>query len=149
VVLDGHRLLGGVHHACAGAVVEVDVCDLHAAGQRVGVDCEVVVLCRDLDAARGVVPDGVVAAVVAELQLEGLACRGKEGRWLGNKCGAGENDKSVCVAQVRGLTVGATHALWGGMAGSGAVCEYASVWDEHASVMPTIVQQPRHRHHCL
>jgi hypothetical protein len=44
----GAHLHGGVHHARAGAVVEVDVGHLHALGEGRRVDGEVVVLCADL-----------------------------------------------------------------------------------------------------
>jgi hypothetical protein len=46
--LDCHGLLGWVDHACACAVVEVDVRHLNALGQGVGVDGKVVVLSADL-----------------------------------------------------------------------------------------------------
>mmetsp|Transcript_21341 Transcript_21341/g.53757 ORF Transcript_21341/g.53757 Transcript_21341/m.53757 type:complete len:458 (-) Transcript_21341:84-1457(-) len=76
MVLDAERLHGGVHHAGAGAIVEVDVCHLHTLGQRGGVDRKVMVLRADLDATCGHVANGVVAAVVAEGQLEGLGAEG-------------------------------------------------------------------------
>mmetsp|Transcript_25397 Transcript_25397/g.55218 ORF Transcript_25397/g.55218 Transcript_25397/m.55218 type:complete len:438 (-) Transcript_25397:123-1436(-) len=73
MVLDGHRLLVGPHHAGAGAVVEVDVGHLHARGEGLGVHGVVVVLSADLHAPGGLVRDGVVAAMVPEGQLVGLA----------------------------------------------------------------------------
>ena len=73
VVLDAQRRLVLHDQARASAVVEVDVRDLDVGRQRGRVDGEVVVLGRDLDAARGLVADRVVASVVAELELEGGA----------------------------------------------------------------------------
>ena len=73
VVLDAQRRLVLHHEPGARAVVEVDVRDLDAGRQARRVDGEVVVLGRDLDAARGLVADRVVAPVVAELELEGGA----------------------------------------------------------------------------
>mmetsp|Transcript_22878 Transcript_22878/g.63221 ORF Transcript_22878/g.63221 Transcript_22878/m.63221 type:complete len:223 (+) Transcript_22878:973-1641(+) len=75
VVLDGHRLLVLPHHACAGAVVQVDVGHLNACWQGGWVNCEVVVLGAHFDATSRR-PDGVVAAMVAELELEGRAAKG-------------------------------------------------------------------------
>lgn len=85
VVLDAQRRLVLHDQARASAVVEVDVRDLDVGRQRGRVDGEVVVLGRDLDAARGLVADRVVASVVAELELEGGAVgeereRGERGK---------------------------------------------------------------------
>jgi hypothetical protein len=51
VVLDAHRFHRLAQEARACAVVEVDVCHLHVARERFGVDGVVVVLRADLDAA--------------------------------------------------------------------------------------------------
>ena len=59
------------------AVVEVPVRGLDLRGQRAGIDRETVVLRRDRHGARLEVADRVVGAAVPELQLEGLARRGR------------------------------------------------------------------------
>ena len=71
MILDGHGPLLAIDHARARSVVEVDVAHLHLLRQRVGLDREVVVLRGDLDAA-GWAANRVVAAVVAEFELERL-----------------------------------------------------------------------------
>ena len=72
VILNGHGPHRRVNHPRARPVVEVDVAHLHLFGQRVRLHREVVVLRRDLDAARRPA-HGVVPAVVAKLELERLA----------------------------------------------------------------------------
>ena len=61
--------------ALDGAVVEVDVGDL-GVGEAVVLDGEAVVLGGDLDAAGAQVLDRLVAAAVAEFQLEGFPAEG-------------------------------------------------------------------------
>ena len=73
VILQAEHRAPREGHALDGAVVEVHVRELGAAGQRVHVDGEAVVLRGDLDAARLQVLDRVVHAVVAELELVGAA----------------------------------------------------------------------------
>ena len=76
VVLHAER--GRVEHAeaLAHAVVEVHVAHLGPAAERIGVDGEVVVLARDLDAAGGEVAHRVVATVVAERELHRARAEG-------------------------------------------------------------------------
>ena len=63
-------------HAFDGAVVEVDVGDFHVRRQRVRVHGEPVVLGGDGDPSGAEVLDRLVAAAVAEFQLEGGATEG-------------------------------------------------------------------------
>src|SRR3546814_15346812 len=76
VVLDAERVPAAHPQALAHPVVQVDVGELGAAAERVGVDGEVVVLAGDLDLAGGQVADRVVAAVVPERELPGLGAEG-------------------------------------------------------------------------
>ena len=69
MVLNRHRALLGPNHAGARAVVEVDVGDLNARGQGLGVHGEVVVLRRNLNRIVGAA-NGVVTAVVTEFELK-------------------------------------------------------------------------------
>ena len=74
MVLDAEAPLAHHLEPLADAVVEVDVGHLHLApeaGERVGVDGEVVVLAGDLDLPGADVPDRVIATVVAERELHG------------------------------------------------------------------------------
>ncbi len=70
VVLHAEGQLAVDAQSLADAVVEVDVGHRRLAGERVGVDGEVVVLAGDLDLARGEVAHRVVAAVMTERQLD-------------------------------------------------------------------------------
>src|SRR6478609_8340941 len=70
VVLHAERAEMIATDALDVAVVEVQVRDDASFRQGVGVDRVVVVLTRDLDPAVRQMPDGVVAAVVTEAQLE-------------------------------------------------------------------------------
>src|SRR5947209_1206509 len=56
-------------------VVQVSVCLLNVLRKRVRIDIEVVILSRNLDLACLVIHDRVIAAMVAELQLVGLAAQ--------------------------------------------------------------------------
>mmetsp|Transcript_28396 Transcript_28396/g.62411 ORF Transcript_28396/g.62411 Transcript_28396/m.62411 type:complete len:214 (-) Transcript_28396:1040-1681(-) len=120
VVLDGHGLLLLVHHACACAVIQVDVGHLHTSWQSLGVHCEVVVLGADLNAARGVVADGVVAAVVSELELEGLAAKG-----LPQDLVAHADAKHRLLAQD---LLGVVDGVGGSGGVTGAVAEEDAIW---------------------
>ena len=73
VILHAEHRLGLVAQPLDGAVVEVDVGDLHVRRQRRRIDGEAVVLRGDLDLAGLELLDRVVGAAVAELQLVGLA----------------------------------------------------------------------------
>ena len=73
VVLDREHVHVLGDHPRDGAVVEVDVGHLHRLREGRGVHRKVVVLGADLDGVRERVLDGVVPAVVAELELEGGA----------------------------------------------------------------------------
>src|SRR3954462_6081819 len=77
VVLHAERAEMLTPDALDVAVVQIQVRDDAALRKRVGVDGVVVVLTRDLDATRREVPHGMVAAVVAEAQLEGLRAEGE------------------------------------------------------------------------
>jgi len=56
-------------------VVQIDVTELDVGGQPGRVDCEAVVLGRDLDLARRLIPDRVIGASMTELELEGLGAK--------------------------------------------------------------------------
>src|SRR5262245_23024758 len=71
VVLHGEERQALVLEPFDGAVVQVRVREDRRAAERVGVDGEAVVLRRDLDLAGLQVLDGLVRAVVAELELVG------------------------------------------------------------------------------
>jgi hypothetical protein len=78
VVLHAEERQRFVAQAFKRLVVQVNVGQLNFVGiDRVGIDGEVVVVGRDLDLAGGVVLDRVVAAVVAEFELVGLAAEGQ------------------------------------------------------------------------
>ena len=51
--------------------------DAFGRGQRLGIDAEPVILARDLHRAREQVPDGLVRAAVAELELVGPGAQGQ------------------------------------------------------------------------
>lgn len=68
--------------ALAAVVVQVHVRHFHALGQRGRVDCEAVVVARDLDPAPGVAEaHRLVAAVVPEARLVGAAAQ-RRAVWL-------------------------------------------------------------------
>ena len=62
----------GEPHPLQRAVIQIEMRDLHVGGQRLLVDRVVVVLRRDLDVRTVHVADRLVAAMMAELQLERL-----------------------------------------------------------------------------
>ena len=69
VVLHAESPLTGDLKALANTIVQVDVCHRGLTKERVGVDREVVVLTRDLDAIGQKILDWMISAVVAEWQL--------------------------------------------------------------------------------
>ena len=78
VVLDAEERERLVAQAFERLVVEVDVGELDLVGvDGVGIDGEVVVVGGDFDFAGGVVANGMVAAVMAELELVGFAAEGE------------------------------------------------------------------------
>src|SRR6185295_7552863 len=77
MVLYGEGRLALHREALDGAVVQVQVGDLGAVLQRIDVHGEAVVLGRDLDLAGGEILDGLVSAVMAELELVGLPAEGQ------------------------------------------------------------------------
>src|SRR4030095_3026075 len=77
MVLNREHRFAGVAKAFNGAVVQVQMRDLHIRGQRIRVDGEAMILGRDLDLARIKLLHRVVGAAVAELQFERLTSDGK------------------------------------------------------------------------
>src|SRR5580658_4025825 len=74
VVLHAEERQRAVAQAFEGIVVEVDVGEVDFGGvERLGIDGEVVIVAGDLDLAGVVALDGMIAAVVAELELVGFA----------------------------------------------------------------------------
>src|SRR4051794_16234883 len=70
VVLDGEHGLALVPETFERLVVEVDVRVFDIVRvQRIGIDCEAVILRRDLDASAAQILDRMIAAAVSELQL--------------------------------------------------------------------------------
>ena len=68
--------MGFVAHAFDRLVVEVDVGDFDFGRERIGIDCEAVVLRSDGNLPGAEILDRLVAAAVAELQFEGAAAVG-------------------------------------------------------------------------
>ena len=81
VILHAEHGLGHVPQALHGAVIEIEVRDLHVVRDGVWVDREPVVLRRDFDLAGLQILDGVIAAAVAELQLERARATKSSGLW--------------------------------------------------------------------
>jgi len=78
VVLDAEERQRFVAQAFERLIIQVDVGEFNFVGvDGVGIDGEVVVVGGDLDLAGGVVADGVVAAVMAELEFVGFATEGE------------------------------------------------------------------------
>src|SRR5512147_2120365 len=71
MILHGEQRQLGMRQAFDCLVIEVDVCELRDALERVDVDSEAVILGGDLDLAGGEVHDRLVSAVVSELELVG------------------------------------------------------------------------------
>ena len=70
-------------HAFQRLVVEIDVRQFHfALRQRIGIDGEIMVVRGDLDFAAGQLLHRMIAAVVAEFQLKGLASKGNAGELM-------------------------------------------------------------------
>ena len=69
VVLHAESLLTGHLKALANTIVQVYVCHRGLTTERVGVDREVVVLTRDLDAIGQKILDWMISAVITEWQL--------------------------------------------------------------------------------
>lgn len=76
MVLDTEDGGFAVAHAFDGAVVEVDMRDLHIAREAGGVDGKTMVLAGDRDTAITQVFDGLIATPVAKFQLKGAAAVG-------------------------------------------------------------------------
>src|SRR5437588_656817 len=77
MVLDGEDRQLAVGHALDRAIVQVDMGHLELRREGIRIDREAVVLRGDVDAAGAQVLDGLVAAAVAELQLERLSSEGE------------------------------------------------------------------------
>src|SRR5208283_3247797 len=73
VVLHAEDRQALVPQALEGLIVEVDMAQLDVGWESGGVDREAMILGGDLDLAGRYVPDRMVGAAVAELELEGLA----------------------------------------------------------------------------
>mmetsp|Transcript_14066 Transcript_14066/g.24657 ORF Transcript_14066/g.24657 Transcript_14066/m.24657 type:complete len:230 (+) Transcript_14066:432-1121(+) len=75
MILNGHSLLLGVNHTGTGAIIEVNVGHLDTGRKRGGVNRKVMVLAANLNAAGRSVTNGVIRAMMTELELESLASK--------------------------------------------------------------------------
>src|SRR6266853_6418140 len=76
VILHAKHRFGFVAQALDGLVVKVDALHCNVHRQRLGVHCESVVLRGNLYSSRAEVLDRLIAAAMAEFELEGLSAEG-------------------------------------------------------------------------